>query len=182
MRTNLAEKFNNVIAADIKRDLGLKNMYQIPRLVKVVISAQTGSIKEEKDSIENTQKELSEIVGQKVKINLSRKAVSAFKLRIGQPVGLTATLRGDRMYDFISRLANVALPRVRDFKGLSLKSFDSKGNYCIGISEHVIMPESKYEGNSRVFGFQVNINTSSSNDEHCKILLEKLGFVFEKNN
>lgn len=177
--SDLREKFNNVIVKELKEDLGL-NISAVPRLSKVVISAKTGAIKEDKDAVESIRRELAEIVGQMPKINLSRKSVSSFKLRTGQPVGLTATLRGDRMYDFVSKLTNIALPRVRDFKGLKHGAFDGNGNYSIGISEHIIMPEAKYEGSTRIFGFQINIHTTAQNDEQSKALLSKLGFLFEK--
>ena len=178
--SQLKEKFNNTIIQELKDELALSSVSAVPRVLKVVVSAQTGSIKEDRDAIESIRKELGDIVGQMPKVNLSRKAVSAFKLRIGQPVGLTATLRGTKMYDFLTRLTNVALPRVRDFKGLSRGSFDGRGNYSIGITEHVIMPEAKYEGSSRVFGFQINITTTAKDDKQAEALLTKLGFPFEK--
>jgi len=162
--------------------LNIENICSVPRLKKVVVSAKTGAYKEDLDAVLSIQQELAEICGQKPKINRSRKAVSSFKLRIGQPVGLTVTLRGEKMYDFVSRLTNVALPRVRDFKGLKRAAFDGHGNYTVSIEEHVIMPEVKYEGNSRVFGFQVNINTTAANDKEAELLLNKLGFPFEKTN
>lgn len=179
--SDLKEKFNNSIVAELKDELKLTTVSAVPKVSKVVISAKTGAIKEDRDAIESIRKELAEITGQQPKINLSRKAVSSFKLRIGQPVGLTVTLRGERMYDFISKLTNIAIPRIRDFKGLPKKSFDGQGNYSIGIQEHIIMPEAKYEGNTRIFGFQVNIQTTAKSDEHALALLTKLGFPFEKN-
>ncbi len=179
--SELKEKYSKEIRQELKKELSLSNICEVPKVKKVVICTKTGSVKEDATAIEEVRKILAELTGQLPKINKSKKAVSSFKLRIGQPVGLTVTLREDRMYDFISRLVNVALPRVRDFKGLSNKSFDGNGNYSIGISEHVIMPEAKYEGNSRIFGFQVNIQTSAKSDEHSKALLTRLGFPFEKN-
>jgi len=180
--SDLKEKFNNTIVAELKDELKLTTVSAVPKVSKVVISAKTGAIKEDRDAIESIRKELAEITGQQPKINLSRKAVSSFKLRIGQPVGLTVTLRGERMYDFISKLTNIAIPRIRDFKGLPKKSFDGQGNYSIGVQEHIIMPEAKYEGNTRIFGFQVNIQTTAKSDEHALALLTKLGFPFEKIN
>lgn len=176
----LKDKFNNTMIKELKDELGLATVAAVPRITKVVVSAKTGALKDDKDAVESIRKELAEITGQMPKINLSRKAVSSFKLRIGQPVGLTVTLRGERMYDFISKLTNVALPRVRDFKGLPRKSFDGQGNYTVGVQEHIIMPEAKYEGSTRIFGFQVNITTTAKSDEHALALLSKLGFPFEK--
>lgn len=180
--SKLKLEYFDKIRAELKKELGIKNIYAVPKVTKVTVSVKTGSVKEDSAAIEEIRKILSEITGQKPKLNKSRKAVSSFKLRIGQPVGLTVTLRNDRMYDFISRLVNVAMPRLRDFKGLSKKSFDGKGNYSIGIAEHVIMPESKYEGNTRIFGFQVNITSTAKDDKSAELLLSKLGFKFEKDN
>ncbi len=178
--SDLKDKYLNSYKTDLKKELNIDNICAVPEIKKVVISSKTGSIKEDASAIEEIRQALAEITGQLPKTNKSRKAVSSFKLRIGQPIGLTVTLRGDRMYDFISKLVNVALPRVRDFKGLKNSSFDGNGNYSIGISEHIIMPESKYEGNTRIFGFQINIMTSAKNTAHAKALLEKVGFKFEK--
>lgn len=180
--SELKDKFINTYIKELKDDLSLDNISAAPRITKVVVSAKTGAIKEDRDAINQIRDELAAIVGQMPKINLSRKSVSSFKLRTGQPVGLTATLRGERMYDFVSKLINVALPRVRDFKGLKRSAFDGRGNYSIGISEHIIMPESKYEGGTKVFGFQVNITTTAKDDRQAEALLTKLGFPFEKNN
>jgi len=180
--SELKDKFNNQIKKELMAELSLKCISAVPKVDKVVVSAQTGSIKEDLDAVKSIQKELAEITGQMPKINRSRKAVSAFKLRIGQPVGVTVTLRGERMYDFISRLTNVSLPRVRDFKGLHKSAFDGKGNFTVGIEEHIIMPEAKYEGNTRIFGFQVNIQTSAKNNTEALALMTKLGFPFEKTN
>lgn len=180
--SELKGKYYKSIRQELLSELGVKNINAVPKVLKVTVSAKTGSVKEDAKAIEEIRKDLGEITGQLPKINKSRKAVSAFKLRIGQPVGLTVTLRGERMYDFISKLTNVALPRVRDFKGIKNRSFDSNGNLSIGLTEQMIMPESKYEGNSRIFGFQVNITTSAKDSIQSRALLEKLGFKFEKDN
>lgn len=176
----LRQKYENSIKADLKKSLGKKNIFEIPRIEKVVVSTGVGDFKEDKGTIDKIAAELSRITGQKAKINLSRKSVSAFKLRTGQPVGLTATLRGDRAYDFLNKLVSVALPRVRDFRGLSLKAFDGRGNYTAGIREYSIFPEVRYENISQNFGLQVNIKTTAKNDEDTKALLVALGFPFEK--
>lgn len=175
-------KFEKNLYQNLGKKLGLKNPHQVPRVTKVVVSTGIGDIKEDKKAIDAVSSDMMAFCGQKPKINLSRKSVSAFKLRNNQPVGLTVTLRGRRMYDFLSRLTNVAMPRIRDFKGLSNKAFDGKGNYCVGISEHVIMPEIKYDTVNQSFGFQVNIRTTAKGDEQTKALLVELGFPFEKVN
>lgn len=180
--SDLKEKYYKEIRHELKRELNIANINALPKITKVVISTKTGGVKEDAKAIEEIKASLSEIVGQTPKLNKSKKAVSAFKLRIGQPVGLTVTLRGDRMYDIVSKLTNVALPRVRDFKGIKSQSFDGAGNISIGLTEQIIMPESKYEGNTRIFGFQVNITTNTTDNSHAKLLLQKLGFKFEKDN
>jgi large subunit ribosomal protein L5 len=176
----LITKFNKEISASLKKELSLGNQYLIPKLLKVVVSTGIGDYKEDDTAVKKITKELTKITGQKPRVNLSRKAVSSFKLRIGQPVGLTVTLRGEKMYDFVDRLINIALPRVRDFRGLSNKGFDGNGNYAIGIKEYMIFPEVKYEDATRPFGFQVNINTNVKNDNETRALLTNLGFPFEK--
>lgn len=172
------------IEQDIRNRLNKKNKtanyFEVPRVVKVVVSSGIGAVKEDKNAIETISNDLALITGQKVKVNLSKKSVSSFKLRVKQPVGLSVTLRRKKMYDFLNKLANIALPRVRDFKGLNLSSFDRNGNYCIGISEQIIMPEIKYDTTNQMFGFQVNIFTSAKNDQDAKVLLEELGFPFNK--
>lgn len=178
----LREQFNKAILPELQKELGKKNIFEIPRIEKVVVSAGVGDFKENKASIEKIAAELSRITGQKAKINLSRKAVSAFKLRIGQPVGLTVTLRGDRMYDFLNRFVNIALPRVRDFRGLSLRAFDKQGNYSMGIKDYTIFPEIKYEEVTENFGLEVTVKIKSQSPEDSKVLLQKLGFPFEKGN
>lgn len=164
----------------LKKELSLSNINQVPEIKKVVISSGIGVHKEDKEAIKKITEEMRIFCGQAPKINLSRKSVSAFKLRLNQPVGLTVTLRGKRMHDFLYKLVSVALPRVRDFKGLKKSSFDGHGNYSIGIREHIIMPEVKYENADNVFGFQVNIFTSTKNDEQALSLLKLLGFPFER--
>ena len=175
-------KIEEKLTKSLMSKLGLSNPHQTPKVEKVVISSGIGAIKEDKNAIKTVSDDLLAITGQKPKINLSRKSVSAFKLRNNQPVGLTVTLRGDRMYAFLSRLTNIAMPRIRDFKGLSSKAFDGQGNFCVGISEHVIMPEIKYDTVNQAFGFQINIKTSAKNNEQAKALLVELGFPFEKDN
>ncbi len=176
----LIQKYNKEIAPKLKKELGLKNNFLIPKIIKVTVSAGIGDFKDDDAAIKKISDELAKITGQKPKLNLSKKAVSSFKLRIGQPVGLTVTLRGEKMYDFIDRLVSVALPRVRDFRGLSKKGFDGNGNYSIGIREYMIFPEVKYEEATRPFGFQVNIKTNTENDEQAKLLLSEIGFPFER--
>lgn len=176
----LIEKFNKTILKGVAEKTGIKNFMAIPRIEKVVVSVGIGDFKDDKNAIEKIVAEVAKITGQKPKINSSRKAVSAFKLRVGQPVGLTVTLRGERMFDFIDRLVNISLPRVRDFRGLKTSSFDGQGNYSIGLKDYSIFPEVKYEEISVNFGLEINIKTTAKNKEDAKELLVALGFPFEK--
>jgi len=180
--SNHTNKTESDLNIRLSKKLGLANPHQVPKVVKVVVSCGIGALKEDQKAIKSVSEDMTAITGQKPKINLSKKSVSAFKLRENQPVGLTVTLHGRRMYDFLSRLTNVAMPRIRDFKGLSKKAFDGKGNYCVGMSEHVIMPEIQYDTTSQPFGFQVNIRTTAQDDSEAKALLSELGFPFEKDN
>ncbi len=177
----LIEKYNKVIIPELRKELSKKNIMEVPKLLKVVVSTGVGDFKEDDKAIAKIGAELSKLTGMKPKINRSRKAVSAFKLRIGQPVGLTVTLRGEKMYDFLDRLVNVSFPRVRDFRGLPMKAFDGQGNYSIGIKDYSIFPEIKYEDITNAFGIQINVRTNCKNTEDAKALLVKLGFPFEKN-
>lgn len=164
----------------LQKIMDKKNIHEVPLIESVTVSTGLGKHKEDKGNIEKIAVQFSLITGQHAKINKSRKAVSAFKLREGQTIGLTCTLRGKRMDDFITKLVNIALPRVRDFRGVRNSSFDKSGNISISIIEHTIMPEIKYEEAGEPFGFQINIKTSAKNDEDAKVLLTNLGFVFEK--
>jgi large subunit ribosomal protein L5 len=176
----LSEKFKNTILPEVKKELKYKNELQNPRIEKVVVSTGIGDYKDDKNAVERVIRELTRITGQKPKVNLSKKAVSAFKLRIGQPVGLTTTLRGEQMYDFITKFVNVALPRVRDFKGLSTESFDEKGNYSVGIKDYSIFPEIRFEEVVESFGLEVSIRIKAQKKEDAKVLLTHLGFPFKK--
>lgn len=166
------------ISKKLKETLSLSNPFDIPRLEKIVVSTGVGDYKEDKKTIEKISEELAKITGQKPKLNLSKKAVSAFKLRIGQPVGLTVTLRGTRMYDFANRLVNVTLPRVRDFRGLRDTAFDKQGNYSVGMRDYSIFPEVKYEEISVNFGLEITIKTSAKDSKEGEALLSTLGFPF----
>lgn len=176
----LVNKIKNQYDLEIQKELKLSNCFMLPRIEKIVVSSGVGRLKEDDKEIEKIAADLTKITGQKPKKNLSKKAVSAFKLRIGQVIGLTVTLRGEKMYDFLDKLINSALPRVRDFRGLSKKSFDGQGNYIIGIKEHTIFPEIRLEDVATPFGLQVNIKTNNSDDEKVQVLLKHLGVPFSK--
>lgn len=180
MTEKLIERYKKSLAPILKDELKLSNVFETPRFQKVVVSVGIGNFKESKEIIEKTSAELARITGQKPKLTLSKRAVSAFKLRIGQPVGLTVTLRRQRMFDFLDKLINTALPRVRDFRGLSSRAFDGQGNYTLGIREYTIFPEVRYENIGQMFGLEITIKTTAVTDKAAKVLLVALGFPFEK--
>ncbi|MCX6808738.1 MAG: 50S ribosomal protein L5 [Candidatus Berkelbacteria bacterium] len=177
---NLAKNFKETIIPTLKKELNYKNDFELPMVEKVVVSVGIGDYKDDKNAIAHIVDEISRITGRKAKTNLSRKAVSAFKLRIGQTVGLTTTLRGQIMYDFITKLVNIALPRVRDFRGLPTTSFDQQGNYTVGIKDYTIFPEIKFEEVKEPFGLEVNLKIRAKSPADAKLLLQHLGFPFKK--
>lgn len=178
--TNLKKKYNLEILKALKSELALQNDLQVPRITKVSINMGLGEAKDSDEILKNAVSALEQISGQKPRINKSRKSISGFKLREGQVVGISTTLRGDRMYDFIERLTTVALPRLRDFRGVSDKSFDQSGNFSIGIREHTIFPEIKFDQVKNSISLQVNISTTAKNQAEGKRLLELFGFPFNK--
>ena len=152
----------------------------VPKLTKVVINMGVGEALTDKKHLESAVNDLELIAGQKAVITKAKKSVASFKLREGWPVGCKVTLRGNRMYDFIERLVNVAIPRERDFRGLNPKSFDGQGNYSMGIKEQIIFPEINYDNIDKIRGMDICINTSAANKEDAKALLEVLNFPFKK--
>ena len=177
---NLRETFNKELLSQLKDKLGVKNVMAVPKLTKVVINMGVGEALTDKKHLESAVNDLELIAGQKAVITKASKSVASFKLREGWPVGCKVTLRGDRMYDFIERLVNIAIPRERDFRGLNPKSFDGQGNYSMGIKEQIIFPEINYDNIDKIRGMDICINTSASNNEDAKSLLEVLNFPFKK--
>jgi large subunit ribosomal protein L5 len=178
--SELKDRYFKTIAPQLKETLGIKTIELIPKLIKVTINIGAGDAHSNKQMLESLHLDMSKISGAKAVSTISKKAISAFKVREGNIVGLKTTLRGDRMYDFIDKLISITIPRIRDFRGMSNKSFDGMGNYSIGFKEHTIFVEIPYETNSKPHGIQVVINTSTKNDQHSKLLLELLGFPFKK--
>ena len=177
---NLRQTFNKELLPQLKDKLGLNNVMAVPKLTKVVINMGVGEALTDKKHLESAVNDLELIAGQKAVITKASKSVASFKLREGWPVGCKVTLRGDRMYDFIERLVNIAIPRERDFRGLNPKSFDGQGNYSMGIKEQIIFPEINYDNIDKIRGMDICINTSASNNEDAKALLEALNFPFKK--
>jgi len=163
----------------MKPAFGYTNKLQAPKIVKVTVSSTTGSIKDPKKKALIGDR-LNKITGQKASIKSAKKSVASFKVRQGDPVGWQATLRGERMWSFLEKVVNVALPRTRDFRGIELKSIDAMGNYTLGIKENSVFPETSDEEIKDIFGFAINIVTTSRTKEETKDVLEKLGFIFKK--
>lgn len=169
------------IAPKLMKELGIANTMAVPKLKKIVINCGVGAeAQKDKKVIEKVQEQLGMITGQRPQVTRAKQAIAAFKLRAGDPVGLRVTLRGTRMYDFITKLTIVALPRVRDFRGIPNKGFDGRGNYTLGLSEQTIFPEIPYGMIDRVRGFETTFVTSAVDDKGCKALLKELGMPFAK--
>jgi len=165
------------VPALMKR-FGYRNVLQVPRLEKVVINMGLGEAVANVKIIDNAVEELAAISGQRPIITRAKKSEASFKLRAGMPIGCKVTLRGDRMYEFLDRFLNIALPRIRDFRGVSPHSFDGRGNYALGVKEQLIFPEVKYDKVDMVRGMDICIQTTARNDEEAKALLEHVGFPF----
>ncbi|MEK7681127.1 MAG: 50S ribosomal protein L5 [Patescibacteria group bacterium] len=180
MSVNLYEKFKKEIAPALAKQLGYKNIMQAPRVTKVVINVGVGRFIKEPHFIENVENTLKRISGQKPVRTKAKQSISNFKIREGMEIGVVVTLRGPRMYQFLEKLVSITLPRVRDFRGLSDKSFDKKGNYCMGFKENMAFPEIKAEEIEKIHGLQLIIKTTAKNKEEGKALLISLGFPFVK--
>jgi large subunit ribosomal protein L5 len=177
---NLKQKFNKEMVPVLQEKLGMNNVMAVPRLKKVVINMGVGQALTDKKHLTSAVVDLESISGQKVVTTKARKSVASFKIREGWPLGCKVTLRGDKMYDFMERLIDIAIPRERDFRGLNPKSFDGQGNYNFGIKEQIIFPEIKFDNVDTIRGMDVCINTSATNKEDAKALLEVLEFPFKR--
>ncbi len=180
MTPRLKTKYAEEIAPALKDDLGVENVMEVPRLTKIVVNVGMGEATLNRGIIDQVVEELSIITGQRPKVNHARKSIAGFKLREGQAVGASVTLRGDRMWEFYDRLVAVAIPRIRDFRGLNPRSFDGRGNYTFGVTEQLIFPEIDYDKVSNVRGMDITICTSATDNEGGRRLLEMLGFPFRK--
>jgi large subunit ribosomal protein L5 len=178
MQPELLTLYKEKLISQLREQLGLQNVHQVPRLEKIVVNCSIGSQADRKQALEDATRDVGLITGQKAVSMLSKKAISNFKLRIGEPVGLKVTLRGPRMYDFMLRLVKTALPRVRDFRGVSSRAFDGRGNYTLGIADHSIFPEIELDKIKRALGFDVTFVTSALSDDHSRELLKGLGMPF----
>ncbi len=176
----LKVRYQETIAGELMKDFSLKSVMQIPQIEKIVVSAGVGDAITNKKFLDSIVSELQQITGQKVLRTKSRKSIANFKLREGMEIGAKVTLRGNRMYEFLDRLVNVALPRVKDFRGVNPKAFDGRGNFSLGIDEQIIFPEIDYDKIERVRGLNVAIVTTAPNDEQARSLLGKFGMPFSK--
>nr|WP_321464832.1 50S ribosomal protein L5 [uncultured Desulfobulbus sp.] len=176
----LKEQYEKEIRPALQQQLGIGNVMDIPRIEKVVLNMGLGEAVQNPKVVESAANELTMIAGQKAVVTRAKKSIATFKLREGMPIGARVTLRKDRMYDFLSKLINVALPRVRDFRGVSFKGFDGRGNFSMGITEHIIFPEIDYDKLDKIRGLNVTIVTSSKTDEGAKALLDAIGMPFRK--
>ncbi len=176
----LLDKYKNEVAPALQDKFQFKSTMQTPKLVKVVLNMGCGDVKDNPKAIEVAASELGTITGQKVVITKAKKSVAAFKLREGMNIGCKVTLRGNRMYEFVDRLLNVALPRVRDFRGITPNSFDGRGNFSMGIKEQLIFPEIDYDKVDKVRGMDITFVTTAASDEEAKELLTLLGMPFVK--
>jgi len=176
----LKEKFDKEIAPALAKELGLKNPMAVPRLHKVVVNMGVGEATQNTKMVDPLVNDLGNIAGQKPVVTRAKKSIAAFKVREGMAIGAMVTLRGDRMYEFLDRLINIALPRVRDFRGVSTKSFDGRGNYTLGLRDQLIFPEIDYSKVDKLKGMNVTIVTSAKDDNSARTLLKHFGMPFRQ--
>jgi len=180
--TTLKTHYKEKTVPHLTKELGVKNAMAVPKVEKVVINVGVGKTLKDAKLLEAIIEDLRKITGQAPVKTLSKKSIAGFKIRENQVVGVMVTLRGQRMYDFLEKLIRIALPRVRDFKGISNKSFDGHGNYSLGLKEHMVFPETSREHLEHTFGLEVNIRTSARDDKQARELLKSLGFPFQEDN
>ncbi|KJR43194.1 50S ribosomal protein L5 [Candidatus Magnetoovum chiemensis] len=179
MGARLKEKYKEEVVATLKKQFSYSNVMQVPQIKKIVVNVGLGEALQDIKLLDAAQKELEAVTGQKSVVTKAKKSIAGFKLRKGMPVGCMVTLRGERMYEFLDRLINLALPRIRDFKGVSGKAFDGKGNYTLGIREQYIFPEIDYEKVTLVHGMDIVIATNAKTDEEGKALIKQFGMPFK---
>ena len=178
--SRLQEQYKSEISLNLYKKLNCKNIHEVPKIKKIVLNIGLGEAKDDAKIIDKAQEELSLIAGQKAVKTKAKKAIAGFKIREGMPIGVSVTLRNKIMYEFLDRLINIAIPRIRDFRGLNSSSFDGNGNYSFGIKEQIIFPEINYDNIDQIRGMDICINTSANNPADAKILLEELSFPFKK--
>lgn len=181
MAARLKENYLNEIAPALMQEFQYQSVMEVPRVTKTVINIGVGEAVQNAKALEAAVNDLTALAGQKPVVTRARKSIAGFKLREGMPIGVMVTLRGDRMYDFLDRLINLALPRIRDFRGISRRSFDGRGNYSLGLREQILFPEIDYDKVDKIRGLEVVIVTTALNDEQGYALLKKFGMPFTEN-
>ena len=175
----LKEKYRGEIAPKLKEELGLSNPMAVPRITKITLNMGVGEAVGDKKVLENAVSDMEKIAGQKPVVTKSRKSIAGFKIRDGWPIGCKVTLRDERMYEFLERLVSIAIPRIRDFRGLSPKQFDGRGNFAMGVTEQIIFPEINYDEVDSLRGMDITITTTATNDEQGRALLRAVNFPFK---
>ncbi len=178
--SRLQEKFENELMGELQQKLGLKNPMEVPRISKITLNMGVGGAIADKKVLENARADMEKIAGQRPITCNARKSVAAFKIRDGMPIGCKVTLRRERMYEFLDRLVNIAIPRIRDFRGLNPRGFDKQGNYSMGVQEQIIFPEINYDEVDAIRGMDITITTTARNPEEGKALLEAFNFPFKR--
>jgi len=176
----LKEKYRSEIVPAMREQFGYKNVMQVPKVIKVTLNMGVGAGTQDAKQMEEAATQLGQITGQKAQVRRARKSVANFKLRAGMPVGLRVTLRGDRMYEMLDRLISIALPRIRDFQGITPKGFDGQGNYNLGVKEQIIFPEIDYDKIDRLRGLDIAITTTAKTDDEGRALLKLMGMPFRQ--
>jgi large subunit ribosomal protein L5 len=173
---NLKKKYRSEIAPQLKEELGLENVMEVPRITKITLNMGVGEAVGDKKVLENAMADMEKIAGQKPVVTRARKSIAGFKIRDGWPIGCKVTLRSDRMYEFLERLISIAIPRIRDFRGISPKSFDGRGNFAMGVSEQIIFPEIEYDQVDALRGLDITITTTARSDDEGRALLRAFNF------
>jgi large subunit ribosomal protein L5 len=176
----LQQVYREKIVPELKKNLALENTMQVPRILKITVNMGVGEAVADKKVMDAATADLAKITGQKPAITKAKKSVATFKVRDGQAIGCKVTLRGARMYEFLDRLVHIAIPRIRDFRGISSRSFDGRGNYSLGVKEQIIFPEIQYDQIDQIRGMDITISTSAADDKHGRALLEAFKFPFRK--
>ena len=180
MAARLKQIYHDKLVPELKAKLGLKNTMQVPRILKITVNMGVGEAVADKKVMDAATADMAKITGQKPAVTKAKKSVATFKVRDGQAIGCKVTLRGSRMYEFLDRLVNIAIPRIRDFRGISSRSFDGRGNYSLGVKEQIIFPEIQYDQIDQIRGMDITISTSAGDDKRGRALLEAFNFPFRK--
>ena len=180
MAARLKQIYNQQIVPELKKKLELKNTMEVPRILKITVNMGVGEAVADKKVMDAATADMAKITGQKPAVTKAKKSVATFKVRDGQAIGCKVTLRGDRMYEFLDRLVSIAIPRIRDFRGLSPRGFDGRGNYSMGVKEQIIFPEIQYDTVDQLRGMDITITTTARDNKHGRALLEAFSFPFRK--